>query len=208
MNTRFVAGVAASMLLAASASAQLTIDVEHCVHLGPVLPAFFCLNGSNTYGSSSLISDGSGREWTATTPAPTPPPGYDRSMLCDFTDFELYWRSEINLTGIDIAVEPGSPVLLNAAGMPIGDAGGSGSTIAVKFFTTDLGAEPKAIIAWNDQPLCYPDCNGDAALTVADFGCFQTRFVAGDPYADCTGDGAHTVADFGCFQTLFVAGCP
>jgi hypothetical protein len=28
---------------------------------------------------------------------------------------------------------------------------------------------------------CYPDCNGDSALTVADFGCFQTKFVAGCP---------------------------
>ena len=55
---------------------------------------------------------------------------------------------------------------------------------------------------------CYPDCNGDGALTVADFGCFQTRFVAGDPYADCNGDGVRTVADFGCFQTRFVQGCP
>jgi hypothetical protein len=55
---------------------------------------------------------------------------------------------------------------------------------------------------------CYPDCNADGALTVADFGCFQTRFVAGDPYADCNGDGQRTVADFGCFQTRFVSGCP
>ena len=58
------------------------------------------------------------------------------------------------------------------------------------------------------ESACYPDCNGDGALTVADFGCFQTRFVAGDPYADCNGDGSLTVADFGCFQTGFVAGCP
>ncbi len=55
---------------------------------------------------------------------------------------------------------------------------------------------------------CYPDCNGDGSLTVADFGCFQTKFVAGDPYADCNGAGGLTVADFGCFQTQFVAGCP
>ena len=55
---------------------------------------------------------------------------------------------------------------------------------------------------------CYPDCNLDGALTVADFGCFQTKFVAGDPYADCNADGSHTVADFGCFQTNFVVGCP
>ncbi len=53
-----------------------------------------------------------------------------------------------------------------------------------------------------------PDCNGDGLLTVADFGCFQTKFVQGDPYADCTQSGALTVADFGCFQTKFVQGCP
>ena len=56
--------------------------------------------------------------------------------------------------------------------------------------------------------VCYPDCNADGALTVADFGCFQTKFVLGDPYADCNADGAHTVSDFGCFQTKFVLGCP
>ncbi len=55
---------------------------------------------------------------------------------------------------------------------------------------------------------CYADCNEDGGLTVADFGCFQTAFVAGAPYSDCSADGALTVADFGCFQTAFVAGCP
>ena len=55
---------------------------------------------------------------------------------------------------------------------------------------------------------CYPDCNEDGALTVADFGCFQTAFVAANMYADCNGDGQLTVPDFGCFQTSFVAGCP
>lgn len=52
------------------------------------------------------------------------------------------------------------------------------------------------------------DCNVDGALTVADFGCFQTRFMLGDSYADCNADGALTVSDFGCFQTAFAAGCP
>ena len=55
---------------------------------------------------------------------------------------------------------------------------------------------------------CYPDCNADRSLTVADFGCFQTKLVAGDPYADCNQDGLLSVADFGCFQTKFVVGCP
>ncbi len=55
---------------------------------------------------------------------------------------------------------------------------------------------------------CYADCNADFALTIADFGCFQTRYVLVDPYADCNGDGSLTIADFGCFQTKFVGGCP
>jgi hypothetical protein len=55
---------------------------------------------------------------------------------------------------------------------------------------------------------CYPDCNNNGELTVADFACFQTRFVSTDAYADCNGTGTLTVADFACFQTKFVQGCP
>lgn len=55
---------------------------------------------------------------------------------------------------------------------------------------------------------CYADCNGDAQLTVADFGCFQSRFAGGDSYADCDHNGQLTIADFACFQSAFVAGCP
>ncbi|MFM9995597.1 MAG: PEP-CTERM sorting domain-containing protein [Phycisphaerales bacterium] len=55
---------------------------------------------------------------------------------------------------------------------------------------------------------CYPDCNESGNLTLADFGCFQGKYVLNDPYADCNASGTLTVADFGCFQTKFVAGCP
>jgi hypothetical protein len=55
---------------------------------------------------------------------------------------------------------------------------------------------------------CYPDCNGDGVLGLADFGCFQTKFALNDPYADCNGDGVVNLADFGCFQTKFALGCP
>ncbi len=55
---------------------------------------------------------------------------------------------------------------------------------------------------------CYPDCNESGNLTIADFTCFQARFVAGDPYADCNQSGALTIADFICFQAEYVAGCP
>ncbi|MFM9996464.1 MAG: hypothetical protein ACKVU4_11770 [Phycisphaerales bacterium] len=56
--------------------------------------------------------------------------------------------------------------------------------------------------------LCYADCNRDGVLSVSDFGCFQGKYVLGDPYADCNGSGSYTVADFGCFQSKYVIGCP
>ncbi|MFM9996288.1 MAG: FG-GAP repeat domain-containing protein [Phycisphaerales bacterium] len=55
---------------------------------------------------------------------------------------------------------------------------------------------------------CYGDCDGDGALTLADFACFQVKYLRADPYADCNHDARFSVADFGCFQTKFVAGCP
>ncbi len=55
---------------------------------------------------------------------------------------------------------------------------------------------------------CYPDCNADCNLTIADFGCFQAAFVNASPYADCNGSGTLTIADFACYQAAFAAGCP
>ncbi len=55
---------------------------------------------------------------------------------------------------------------------------------------------------------CYPDCNGSGDLTIADFGCFQAAFSAGNMYADCNKSSTLTIADFGCFQGAFAAGCP
>ncbi|MCC6659723.1 MAG: hypothetical protein IT437_02430 [Phycisphaerales bacterium] len=55
---------------------------------------------------------------------------------------------------------------------------------------------------------CYPDCNDDGVLNLADFGCFQTKFALQDSYADCNGDGLLNLSDFGCFLTKFALGCP
>jgi hypothetical protein len=78
---------------------------------------------------------------------------------------------------------------------------------------TMAGNVPANFIARWGCPLpgsdpCYPDCNLDGALTLADFGCFQTWFAMGFPYANCNGDGVINLADFGCFQTRFALGCP
>jgi hypothetical protein len=101
------------------------------------------------------------------------------------------------------------------------DAGGSTSS-GVGFTLTGTIGQPDAGMMsgvgfqlsggfWagaGGPPPCYPDCNNSTTLTIADFGCFQAKFVTGDPYADCNGVGGLTIADFGCFQTKFVAGCP
>ncbi len=57
------------------------------------------------------------------------------------------------------------------------------------------------------DPACYPDCNADSTLNLADFGCFQTKFALQNSYADCNGDSLLNIADFGCFQTRFALGC-
>ncbi len=64
----------------------------------------------------------------------------------------------------------------------------------------------RAFIASPDAA-CYPDCDGDSALTIDDFICFQTFFALGNSYADCDGDSSLTIDDFICFQTYFAIGC-
>jgi len=56
-------------------------------------------------------------------------------------------------------------------------------------------------------PVCVADCDGDGALTLFDFLCFQNLFDAGDLAADLDGDGILTLFDFLTFQNLFDAGC-
>ncbi len=76
--------------------------------------------------------------------------------------------------------------------------------------TSDAPDEPARLVQLLGEVVagCYPDCNTDGQLTIADFGCFQSNFVAGDPYADCNNSTTLTIADFACFQSRFVAGCP
>jgi hypothetical protein len=85
----------------------------------------------------------------------------------------------------------------------------SAPATARRFDTREhLVAAQRPVLTVDFTPPCYPDCTQSGGLTVADFGCFQTKFVQGDPYADCDGVNGLTVQDFGCFQTKFVQGCP
>ncbi len=79
---------------------------------------------------------------------------------------------------------------------------------ANRVFLPVPGAPEQGHYAVFDSSPCDADCNGSGSLSVADFTCFQARFVAGDPYADCNLSGTLTVSDFTCYQAKFVAGCP
>ncbi|MFG0283915.1 MAG: hypothetical protein ACF8R7_05790 [Phycisphaerales bacterium JB039] len=67
---------------------------------------------------------------------------------------------------------------------------------------------PGNIYAFEPACGCEADCDGDGALALADFLCFQNAFGAGAGRADCDGDFTLTFFDFLCFQNAFAAGCP
>jgi hypothetical protein len=62
-------------------------------------------------------------------------------------------------------------------------------------------------LEYPSHPDCYADCDGDGALTIFDFLCFQNKFEVRDLAADCDLDGRWTIFDFLCFQNRFDAGC-
>ncbi len=136
----------------------------------------------------------------------------------------------MNLTSYDgtetrLAAKPGATQYYSTTAFPEGPGAGvvgwkyvSGRVLS---FSTTCGPAQLApgnafgvlfgnAFNWVTAPpeACYPDCNHDGALSIADFGCFQSKFVAADPYADCNQSGTFTIADFGCFQSKFAAGCP
>ncbi len=83
----------------------------------------------------------------------------------------------------------------------------NGEVFATGYFLT-AGEHVSVSYARWACPSCYPDCNEDLQLSIADFDCFQSKFAAQDPYADCNQSTTFTIADFGCFQSRFAAGCP
>ena len=126
-------------------------------------------------------------------------------------------------TEVELVAKPGATTFFTTNSWspePVGLAGWDyGSGRAVSFSTVNGNAQFDSpdfarlfgnAMKWADGGAapCYPDCNGDAALNLSDFGCFTTKFALGDPYADCNGDSTLNLSDFGCFTTKFALGCP
>jgi hypothetical protein len=83
------------------------------------------------------------------------------------------------------------------------DLAGDRAAVAGPFFQTNRGA----VYMMQGLSTCYPDCDGNTAIDVFDFLCFQDAFVMGDPYADCDENTTLDIFDFLCFQDAFTAGC-
>jgi T5SS/PEP-CTERM-associated repeat protein len=112
---------------------------------------------------------------------------------------------QINGGTLDVKILPGyTPSSSDFFDVVIGKSGVTG------FFDTHL-LPPGARISYLSDRVrihfCYPDCDGDAALTIDDFICFQTEFALDVPTADCDGDSVLSIDDFICFQTYFAVGC-
>ncbi|MFM9994465.1 MAG: hypothetical protein ACKVU4_01545 [Phycisphaerales bacterium] len=105
-------------------------------------------------------------------------------------------------TGAGSTIENATTPGLSIRDVTLADAGQYDCVVANSCGTVTSAAATLMVCAG------YADCNCDAVRTVADFGCFQSKFVLGDMYADCNGSGTLSVADFGCFQVAFIIGCP
>ncbi len=85
------------------------------------------------------------------------------------------------------------------------------SATASKIRIEGTGTEPDDVWYVDDvgvSAFCRTDINKDRALTIADFGAFQTAFVQANlMVADFNDDGALTISDFAAYQTKFVQGC-
>ncbi|MEX2218683.1 MAG: hypothetical protein WD749_07975 [Phycisphaerales bacterium] len=146
--------------------------------------ALFTL-GTNSGGQLFSLNAGTG---AATLVGPSGLSGDDQAI--DFVPGVGAVTARANLRAVDLAT--GASTLIGATGF------------------ADLRG--LAVVVPGGLP-CYANCDGSTAapvLNVADFGCFLTKYAAGEAYANC--DGSTTspvlnVADFGCFLTEYAAGC-
>jgi hypothetical protein len=84
-------------------------------------------------------------------------------------------------------------------------------TIDIDSGTQELqfgGAYPGVVFEFEGAGKCIADCDGNGALNVLDFVCFQGEWQKQTPTGDCDGNGTYNILDFVCYQGAFQAGCP
>jgi hypothetical protein len=112
------------------------------------------------------------------------------------------------------------PVMVNENGLTVlGEAPFNGSGNAMfggitspQFHTPAAEAQNllQNILAYvsGEGADCVGDCNGDGALNILDFVCFQGEWQNQTDKGDCDGNGLYNILDFVCFQGEWQAGCP
>lgn len=152
-------------------------------------------------------------QWTPRAPIPTPRAGIAAALVDGFIYVFGGEGNPAHPLGIFDDVEAYDPVAdrwTALSPMPVPRHGIGAASLAGRIYLPG-GATVQGFGASAHHDAfrpCYPDCNHDGVLNLADFGCFQTRFALSDPYADCNRDGVLNLADFGCFQTRFGLACP
>lgn len=119
------------------------------------------------------------------------------SPCIDAGSTDLLPADEFDLDGDGDTTEP---LPLDAAGLARFVDDPATPDTGLGFPVVDMGA-------FEYQPPCRVDLDGDGALTIFDFLVFFNAFDDADPVADFDGDGTFTVFDFLAFQNEFDAGC-
>lgn len=119
------------------------------------------------------------------------------SPCIDAGNTDLLPADEFDLDGDGDTTEP---LPLDAAGLARFVDDPATPDTGMGFPVVDMGA-------FEYQPPCRVDLDGDGVLTIFDFLAFFNAFDDADPVADFDGDGAFTVFDFLAFQDEFDAGC-
>ena len=87
------------------------------------------------------------------------------------------------------------------------DGNGPATIIAGGFTSIDAESANSVTKLLPCETTCPADCNGDGALNILDFVCFQNEWQNQSPAGDCDDNGQYNILDFVCYQNLFSAGC-
>ncbi|MCA9279516.1 MAG: hypothetical protein H6815_01200 [Phycisphaeraceae bacterium] len=231
-------GIAAAMLIAGAAQAQIINDggfelgigggwVEFSSNFGTPLcdaactanPAFGPNNGTwwAWFGGITTFEEGSVSQSVALPASATNLEFYLHvPTVGESTD---YIEVKVNGTAIWHKLvgefDPGTfGVDYQLVSLDISSYAGQTVTIEIYslinelFQTTGLSNFFVDDVAVTEGVACYADCDGSGALNIFDYICFGNEYAANTAYADCDGSGSLNIFDYICFGNEYAAGCP